>query len=261
MKQSSNFKSSFEGLSDLISILLGPGGCPWDKEQSFSDLKRYFLEESCELLEAIDLEDSENIKEELGDVVFNLCFMMHVAENIFQFGSEDVFSDLIHKIIKRHPHVFEKNQNVEIDQVLSNWDKIKSQEKGSKSILGTSAPISLSSLANSFTLQEKASRFGFDWDQINDVEDKLTEEFQELKNAENDFEKELEIGDVFFSMVNLSRWHNVDPEASLRKANRRFNERLIEVERLCGERQIEIESLSNELRDNLWIEAKNNIEG
>ena len=80
-------------------------------------------------------------------------------------------------------------------------------------------------------------------------------------HAENDFEKELEIGDVFFSMVNLSRWHNVDPEASLRKANRRFNERLIEVERLCGERQIEIESLSNELRDNLWIEAKNNIEG
>ena len=93
MKQSSNFKSSFEGLSDLISILLGPGGCPWDKEQSFSDLKRYFLEESCELLEAIDLEDSENIKEELDDVVFNLCFMMNVAENIFQFGSQDVFSD------------------------------------------------------------------------------------------------------------------------------------------------------------------------
>ena len=259
MKQSPNFKSSFEGLSTLISILLGPEGCPWDREQSFSDLKRYFLEESHELLEAIDLEDSENIKEELGDVIFNLCFMMHVAENIFQFGSEDVFGYLIDKIIKRHPHVFEENQDIKIDQVVSNWEKIKNHEKGRKSVLATSTPRSLPALANSFTLQEKASRFGFDWDKINDVEDKLTEEFQELKNAENDFEKELEIGDVFFSMVNLARWHNVDPETSLRKANRRFNERLIEVERLCDERQIEIKSLSNELRDNLWIEAKNNI--
>ena len=259
MKQPPNFKSSFDGLSALISILLGPEGCPWDREQSFSDLKRYFLEESHELLEAIDLEDSENIKEELGDVIFNLCFMMHVAENIFQFGSEDVFGYLINKIIKRHPHVFEENQDIKIDQVVSNWEKIKSHEKGKKSLLASSAPRSLPALANSFTLQEKASRFGFDWDKINDVEDKLTEEFQELKNAENDFEKELEIGDVFFSMVNLARWHNVDPETSLRKANRRFNERLIEVERLCDERQIEIKSLSNELRDNLWIEAKNNI--
>ena len=259
MKQSPNFKSSFEGLSTLISILLGPEGCPWDREQSFSDLKRYFLEESHELLEAIDLEDSENIKEELGDVIFNLCFMMHVAENIFQFGSEDVFGYLIDKIIKRHPHVFEENQDIKIDQVVSNWEKIKNHEKGRKSVLATSTPRSLPALANSFTLQEKASRFGFDWDKINDVEDKLTEEFQELKNAENDFEKELEIGDVFFSMVNLARWHNIDPETSLRKANRRFNERLIEVERICDERQIEIKSLSNELRDNLWIEAKNNI--
>ena len=259
MKQSPNFKSSFEGLSALISILLGPEGCPWDREQSFSDLKRYFLEESHELLEAIDLEDSENIKEELGDVIFNLCFMMHVAENIFQFGTEDVFGYLIDKIIKRHPHVFEENQDIKIDQVVSNWEEIKSHEKGRKSVLGTSTPRSLPALANSFTLQEKASRFGFDWDKINDVEDKLTEEFQELKNAENDFEKELEIGDVFFSMVNLARWHNVDPATSLRKANRRFKERLIEVERLCDERQIEIKSLSNELRDNLWIEAKNNI--
>ena len=208
MKQSPNFKSSFEGLSTLISILLGPEGCPWDREQSFSDLKRYFLEESHELLEAIDLEDSENIKEELGDVIFNLCFMMHVAENIFQFGSEDVFGYLIDKIIKRHPHVFEENQDIKIDQVVSNWEKIKNHEKGRKSVLATSTPRSLPALANSFTLQEKASRFGFDWDKINDVEDKLTEEFQELKNAENDFEKELEIGDVFFSMVNLSRWHN-----------------------------------------------------
>ena len=259
MKQSPNFKSSFEGLSALISTLLGSEGCPWDREQSFSDLKRYFLEESHELLEAIDLEDSENIKEELGDVIFNLCFMMHVAENIFQFGSEDVFGYLINKIIKRHPHVFEENQDIKINEVVSNWEKIKSHEKGKKSLLASSAPRSLPALANSFTLQEKASRFGFDWDKINDVEDKLTEEFQELKNAENDFEKELEIGDVFFSMVNLARWHNVDPETSLRKANRRFNERLIEVERLCDERQIEIKSLSNELRDNLWIEAKNNI--
>ena len=215
MKQSPNFKSSFEGLSTLISILLGPEGCPWDREQSFSDLKRYFLEESHELLEAIDLEDSENIKEELGDVIFNLCFMMHVAENIFQFGSEDVFGYLIDKIIKRHPHVFEENQDIKIDQVVSNWEKIKNHEKGRKSVLATSTPRSLPALANSFTLQEKASRFGFDWDKINDVEDKLTEEFQELKNAENDFEKELEIGDVFFSMVNLSRWHNIDPETSL----------------------------------------------
>ena len=117
----------------------------------------------------------------------------------------------------------------------------------------------ISALDRSEKLQKKAASVGFDWDKINDVEDKLTEEFQELKNAENDFEKELEIGDVFFSMVNLARWHNVDPETSLRKANRRFNERLIEVERLCDERQIEIKSLSNELRDNLWIEAKNNI--
>ena len=185
--------------------------------------------------------------------------MMHVAENIFQFGTEDVFGYLIDKIIKRHPHVFEENQDIKIDQVVSNWEEIKSHEKGRKSVLGTSTPRSLPALANSFTLQEKASRFGFDWDKINDVEDKLTEEFQELKNAENDFEKELEIGDVFFSMVNLARWHNVDPETSLRKANRRFKERLIEVERLCDERQIEIKSLSNELRDNLWIEAKNNI--
>ena len=259
MKQSLNFKSSFDGLSDLISILLGPEGCPWDRKQSFLDLKRYFLEESHELLEAIDLEDSENIKEELGDVVFNLCFMMHIAENLFQFGSEDVFSYLINKIIKRHPHVFDKNKDINIDQVVSNWDKIKSQEKrNKKSVLGNSLPRSLPALASSFNLQEKASRFGFDWDKIDDVEEKLQEEFQELKNARNDFEKELEIGDVFFSMVNLARWHNVDSETSLRKANRRFSNRLIEVERLCDEREIEIQSLGSELRDKLWVEAKNN---
>ncbi|MQG18637.1 MAG: nucleoside triphosphate pyrophosphohydrolase [SAR202 cluster bacterium] len=260
MKQSLNFESSFAGLSNLISTLLSSNGCPWDKKQSLKDLQRYFIEESYELLEAIDLEDNENIKEELGDVTFNICFMMHLTKNLFQFGQDEIFGDLIKKIINRHPHVFkEVNENIKVNEIMSNWDDIKGEERGAKFIFESNSPRLLPALVNSLNIQEKAARFGFDWENINDVEGQLKGELEEFNKASNDLEKELEMGDVFFSMVNLARWNNIDPEASLRKANQRFYRRLIEVERICNERKIDIRSLNINERDDFWEEAKNNL--
>lgn len=250
----------FKELVDIVKKLRSPEGCPWDREQDLYSIKNHFLEEAFELVDALDNEDIPNIREELGDIFFHVIFHSVMAEEEGKFTLKDVISEVNEKLVRRHPHVFGDMGEIDTEEVVVNWDKIKAEEKKNKrkSVLDD-IPGSYPSIQKSLKMQERVRKVGFDWADMGDCMDKVNEEIGEFKEAVdigNTKEIEHELGDVFFALINLSRFLKVDPDEALRKANKRFHKRFTYIEQSLQDRGISSDEASLEQMEELWQEAK-----
>lgn len=250
----------FDRLVEIIKILRGEGGCPWDREQTLETLKPCLMEETCEVLEAMD-KGGDDLKGELGDLLMNIVFQADICEDAGKFNIEDVARGITEKMIRRHPHVFKKKEsNITSDQVLVNWEDIKKTEvehKDRKSALD-GVPIYLPALAKAEKIQKKASKVGFDWDNIEDVIGKVEEELGELKQAIKNKDSENmkeEVGDLLFSIANLSRFLKINSTDALEKTIKKFDKRFRYVEEKC-----DISKASLEEMEKFWNEAKNKLD-
>jgi tetrapyrrole methylase family protein/MazG family protein len=254
--------ASFEKLLSLMNVLRSEKGCPWDREQTRQSLKPFMIEETYEVLEAIDHGETGPIMEELGDLLFQVVFHAQIAQELGEFSMEDIIQTLSQKMVRRHPHVFGQVKATTSQEVLVNWEAIKRKEnKGSsrrRSVL-EGVPALLPALLSAYRLQEKASRVGFDWEEINQVIDKVKEECKELRQAIEEKDKDRqdqEFGDLFFALVNLARFLDIHPEEALRKTNRRFTQRFQHVEQRLAEQGKDPQEASLTEMDALWEEAK-----
>lgn len=249
-----------EPIVEVMKVLRSPGGCVWDIEQTHRSLRRYIIEEVYEVIEAIDLEDSELLCEELGDLLLQIVFHARMAEETGSFSMQDVIDTVTEKMIRRHPHVFGDVSVRDAGEVVLNWDAIKRKEKGDarKSVLD-GVPKDLPSLMKAYKLQHKAAKVGFDWDNIAPVWDKINEEIAELKKAIKENNKaniEAEFGDVLFSIVNLSRFLHVDPEVSLNMTNNKFIRRFSYIENNVEKEGKEWKKLTMKELNKYWDESK-----
>jgi MazG family protein len=248
----------FERLVAIMARLRAPGGCPWDREQSFDTIKPYLLEETYEVLEAIDKRDWPALADELGDLLLQAVFFAQMASEENKFRIDDSIDAIVQKLIRRHPHVFADGLAKTSDDVKRRWDEIKADEKKSKGEpvrgLLESVPRNLPALVEAQQISSKAAGVGFDWENPDQVLDKLDEELDELAGArEGGSREELEgeIGDLLFVLVNLARFLKVDPEQALRKTNAKFRKRFAHVE--AGAR---LPGATIEQMEALWQEAK-----
>jgi tetrapyrrole methylase family protein / MazG family protein len=249
-------------LKELIKImeaLRSDKGCPWDKEQTRESLKPFIVEEAYELIEAIEENDPENIKEELGDLLFQIVFQCQVAKEGNEFNISDVIEKIGKKMIARHPHVFGKANYKTTDEVLVHWEiQKKSEGKLRQSIL-EGVPKAMPSLLRAHRLQDRAARVGFAWEKVEDVLKKLDEELKEFKEAlatKKQEEIEDELGDIFFMLVNISRFIGVNPEDALRKTISKFIHRFRYIEMKAAEQGFKLSEMTLTEMDRLWDEAK-----
>ncbi|HIE25759.1 TPA: nucleoside triphosphate pyrophosphohydrolase [Candidatus Poribacteria bacterium] len=253
----------FDKLVEVIAALRGENGCPWDKEQTHSTLTSSLLEETYEVIEAIDADDSAKLREELGDLLMQVVLHAQIAQDENKFNIGDVIQTVTEKLIRRHPHVFGDVQVENVAHVLSNWEAIKGSEESfqDRKSLMDGIPIQFPSLVRARKIQSKASRVGFDWKRGEDVLPKIQEEFEELQNSMDSSEQadiEMEIGDLLFSIVNLSRFLNVDPENALRKVNEKFIRRFKMMESEIKSQGKRFEDYDLEGLDEFWEKAKRN---
>jgi tetrapyrrole methylase family protein/MazG family protein len=250
----------FERAMSIMRQLRAPGGCPWDAEQTHESLKRYLLEETYEVLEAIDKRDDALLKEELGDLLLQPLFHAAIAEERGAFTIDEVLQTLADKLVRRHPHVFGDQEIKTSDEQVANWEKIKKEEKGEerKSALA-GIPPHLPSLMKAQKITEKAARVGFDWEHTDQVYAKVLEELHELEETmvSRDQERmEAELGDLLFAIVNLGRFLAVNPEEALRKTINRFENRFSHIEETLHSSGVLLKDASLEEMDRLWNEAK-----
>jgi tetrapyrrole methylase family protein / MazG family protein len=254
---------NIDDLLNIMMILRSPGGCPWDKEQTHQSIRNCFIEETYEAIEAIDNEDPELLKEELGDVLLQVLFhsQLESEKNCFDFS--DVVDGIAKKMIVRHPHVFGSTVATTSDEVLVNWDAIKKETKSQTTQTEVLQSVSkaLPALMRSAKVQHKAAKVGFDWPDVSVALDKVDEETQELKEAiasgsQDDCMDEL--GDLLFSVVNVSRFLHVEPEQALSRSCDKFISRFQVMERLAKVRGIDINLSTLVELDLLWNEAKEN---
>ena len=251
-------KINFQKLIDIVKKLRSPEGCDWDKSQTAYSLLPYFIEEVYELIDSIDKKDYENLKEELGDVMFHLIFQSQIATEKGLFTINDIIDNINKKLVSRHSHVFNDLLQSTTDIDKQNWEYNKHIEKNRTSRLD-GIPKILPSIIFSQRIQEKASFAGFDWENINEVWEKLNEEINELKSAQK--EKDLnkiqeEIGDLLFTVINLSRFFDVSAENALRKSNRKFVQRFRLLEKKVSELNKNIDDISSNELDKIWSEVK-----
>lgn len=248
-----------EDLKNIVSILRGPGGCPWDAEQDHKSLRRALLEESCEVIEAINEESPEHLQEELGDVLLQVVFHADIEREAGRFDLEAVADAVSKKLIFRHPHVFGDVQVSGSEEVLVNWEVLKRQEKSQETYTDTLTAVakSLPALWRAEKVQKKAKKAGFDWPDASGAVDKLYEELSELKEAmalgTNVTE---ELGDLLFSIVNVSRFLKADPEEALNAATEKFISRFAKVEEMTLAQGRDMAQMSLEELDKLWERAK-----
>lgn len=250
--------NSFSQLVETLARLRGPQGCPWDREQTHDSLKRYLLEECYEVLEAIDRKDAAKLPEELGDVLLQVLFHAQIASEAGQFTINDVTESVRDKLVRRHPHVFGNATVKDAKEVEANWERLKRRERQSEdqtSFLGH-IPKDTPALAHSQLIQDRASKAGFDWGNLEGVLEKIVEEVREIQEAESQEAKAREFGDLLLAIVNLGRWLGVYSEDALRQANARFTRRFAEMERLAAERGTSFADLPLEQKERLWQEAK-----
>ena len=248
---------TYGGLNQLVRRLRGLDGCPWDREQTRESLKEKLLEECYELVEAIEEGDPSKLAEELGDVLFHVVFQIHMAAESGEFQPERVYGSVIRKLVRRHPHVFAGASVNDTEELLANWDSIKRSERagtGASALDGV--PRTAPALSYAQEVQKRAARAGFDWDEYAGVVQKVAEELTELESAGSDAEREAELGDLLFSVVNAARWLGVDAEGALRHANARFHDRFSAMEKLSLDRGHSFVDLPMEEKDALWEEAK-----
>ncbi|EMO55647.1 nucleoside triphosphate pyrophosphohydrolase [Leptospira noguchii] len=249
-------------LQEVTSILRGENGCPWDKEQDHQTLVPYLIEESQEVIEAILKKDDDLLKEELGDLLFQVVFHARLAEERHSFNLGDIAKGISDKLIFRHPHVF-KPEEITLStsqEVLENWEKIKDKEKKNSSIF-SNVPENFSSLLKAEKYQKKAAKVGFDWENISDVQKKVGEEMEEFltelnRPKDNQIRIEEEFGDLLFSLVNFGRHLGISSESALTKANVKFKKRFQYIEKALQERGKSLNTSDLKEMDHLWNEAK-----
>jgi tetrapyrrole methylase family protein/MazG family protein len=251
---------ALEELQETLAHLRAPEGCPWDREQTHLTIRGNMLEETYEVLEALDREDPRKLAEELGDLLLQIGLHAQIATEAGEFRMADVIAGIDKKIHRRHPHVFGETKVDGVRQVLQNWETIKEGERqkeiGEAKGLFDSVPAALPALEQAQVYQQRAARVGFDWPDISGVRAKLEEELAELEAARNDEERAAELGDVLFSVVNYARWLKVDSESALRTANARFRERFGRMELAAKASGKYFRDMTLDELDALWEEAK-----
>ncbi|MFO7696580.1 MAG: nucleoside triphosphate pyrophosphohydrolase [Anaerolineae bacterium] len=251
---------SLSTYQNVVGRLRAPNGCPWDREQTHESLRSSLLEETYEVLAALDSGDVDELKEELGDLLLQILFHAQIATENGDFRLIDSMAYAIEKLVRRHPHVFGDVQASDAQAVLLNWEQIKRQERGDHSDTFTSMLASINAalpaLAQAMDIQQRVVRVGFDWPVIAEVLAKVDEELQELAEAPDEASREAELGDVLFSLVNVARWYEVDPESALRQANARFRRRFGWMEGEAHRLGRPLEGMTLQEMDTLWEQAK-----
>ncbi len=251
----------FAALVETVRKLRSPEGCPWDRQQTHESLKRYVIEETYEFVEAVDSGDDDRVKDELGDLLLQVVLHAQIASEEKRFNIAEVCRAIREKLQRRHPHVFGDVEISSVEEVLSNWEKIKRCEPGyddRESVLD-GIPSSLPALMRAMKLSKRAARTGFEWPNIKAVVDKLKEETTELEAAlarGDRKEIESEIGDLLFTIVNIARWVDVDPEEALRRMLKRFGERFRRIEERARQTGRAITDMTLDEMDEVWNEAK-----
>lgn len=253
--------TSFEEFQELIARLRAPDGCPWDREQDHKSLRKHLLSETYEAIAALDEDDPDHLCEELGDLLLQVVLHAQIANEYGEFRMSDILKGIHDKLIRRHPHVFTQLEVDGVENVLANWDKIKQSERknnGKKNENGflSGVPSDFPALSQSQEIQDRVARVGFDWKSIEPVIDKVFEELEEVRQAENKDELSKEIGDVFFALVNMARWYGVDAETVLRETNLRFRRRFDYIENEVIKTGKTLSDYSFEELDALWDKAK-----
>ncbi len=252
-------KRDLAQLLEMIRVLRGPNGCPWDRVQTHQSIRKNLIEETYELVETIDQLDYDSMAEELGDVFLQVILHSLMAEEEGYFNLYDVIEELMSKLIRRHPHVFGDAIASKEDEARAEWERIKAEENADSPIRRESVldgiPIDLPETYKALKLQKKAAKVGFDWSEVADVYDKIEEELAEVNSATGD-ELVGEIGDVLFAVINLARFKKVDPEEALAITNRKFTKRFKYIEEQLKEQGVAIDDAGLELMDKLWNEAK-----
>lgn len=257
MNSPHEFPYTYEGALQVLKRLTSPNGCPWDRDQTHESLKPQLLEECYELIEAIEQGDPQEVAEELGDVLYNVLFQVHVGEESGAFDEQQVYRLLIDKLVRRHSHVFGDVEVSDASDAKNNWQAVKQKEReGTGASILDGVPRQMPALSYSEAIQDRAARVGFDWEDTKGVLDKVLEELKEIEAAETDAEKEAEMGDLLFSIVNAARWLGIDAESALRGSNRRFYGRFATMERLSRERKLSFSDMSMDSKEALWQEAK-----
>jgi MazG family protein len=255
--------AKFERLVGIMARLRAPGGCPWDREQTFASIKKYTLEETYEVLDAIDRQDWGGLREELGDFMLQAIFYAEMAQEQGLFDIGDSLDYINAKLIRRHPHVFaEETARTEAD-VRKRWEEIKAEERKGKAekpeALLEAVPRSMPALVEAQQITSRAARVGFDWRNLAEVLEKLDEERDEFARAvemESQDALEDELGDLLFVLVNIARFVKVDPEQALRRTNAKFRARFAHIERRLAEQGKEVSGVPIEELEALWQEAK-----
>ena len=253
--------NSFSQLVNLMARLRGPAGCPWDREQTPESLKPFLIEECYEVIEALDEGSPDKVKEELGDLLFQIIFHARLAEEQGVFTLQDVVSSIVDKMTRRHPHVFGEEKVSTSGEVLAKWEEIKKKEKTHQertSILD-GVPRGMPALLRAHGIQKRAARVGFDWAHLNEALPKLDEELAEFKESLKTKDAaaiEEELGDIFFMLVNISRFLEINPEDALRKTISKFIHRFRYIEENAAEAGRSLNEMTLDEMEMLWQEAK-----
>jgi len=255
--------TSFEEFQEIIAHLRAPDGCPWDREQDHKTLRPHLLSETYELLSALDEDDPDHLKEELGDLLLQIVLHAQIASEFGEFRMSDVIKGISEKLIRRHPHVFSQLEVDGVQHVLSNWEKIKETERsgnGKKQDNGilSGVPTDYPALAQSQEIQNRAARVGFDWGEVEPVIEKIHEEINEIVNSDSRDLQLKELGDLLFAIVNLIRWYGGDAESILRETNQKFRNRFNFIETRVKNQNKSMNDFSLDQLDEYWNEAKRN---
>ena len=255
------YPSSLTALAETVAILRGPGGCPWDQEQTPQSMREGFLEEANEVLTALDEDDPVGLQEELGDMFYHLVMQVQMAMEMEDFRLPDVLAGIDAKLKYRHPHVWGDWNVADSEEVVLNWEMLKEKEKGDNGpvSLVDNIPVSMPALARAQKIQKRVKKVGFDWPDISGVYEKLAEEIGELKDANTPAEQMAELGDLLFATVNIARWLDVDAESALREANLRFSRRFRLVEQLAESRDLDLSAMDLDALEAIWQEAKQEL--
>jgi len=248
--------NSFSELKEIIARLRGPDGCPWDKKQTHASLRPFLVEESYEVLQALDENSPEKLRDELGDLLLQIMLHAQIADESGQFSINDVIQGINQKLIHRHPHVFGGKKATDVIEVEQNWEMLKQEEKTEGESILSGMSEQMPALTYSQSMQRRVAGVGFDWEQVEEIIDKLAEEVTEIKQASDQQERASEFGDLLFTLANIARRLDIDLEMALRSANQRFLRRFTYIEELCRQRGLNLADLSLDEQNVLWEEAK-----
>jgi tetrapyrrole methylase family protein/MazG family protein len=250
---------SFTELKKIIARLRGPHGCPWDRKQTHASLRPFLVEESYEVLQALDEDVPDKLRAELGDLLLQIMLHAQIASEVGQFDIDDVVQGISQKLIHRHPHVFGDQEAKDVAEIEQSWEALKQEERTEGESILAGMPEQMPALAYSQSMQRRVAGVGFDWARVEEIIDKLAEEVAEIKQANNQQEKASEFGDLLFTLANIARRLDIDLETALRSANQRFYRRFTYIEEICRQRGLNLASLSLDQQNALWEEAKQNV--